>query len=263
MGSAGVVVQGLDSGRLAAASVCRRLPLTWAGRNASSSWCGCIAYDSRASTATAVGFCDVSARRWDKKGRPRSLGSLRGVQPKRLSCGRSIVQLRLLLDAFPVSRYMKKEAKWAKPLKTGIEELDSKQPGRTIFMALKGTLTCPHYQIRVSFAEDRVPFVVSLSGHKTNTHLWIAGIVWRTGASSNLNYVCLFAPYSSAKLPYDHFKFTSRYRDCLKTFWWSLCLRFFEEWEVSHTKVKINVIPENHQKFRTWSCSDIWSIVLL
>lgn len=46
-----------------------------------------VAYESRASTAIAIGFCDVSAHRREKKGPPQVLGSLRGDGPKSLPQG--------------------------------------------------------------------------------------------------------------------------------------------------------------------------------
>lgn len=59
------------------------------------------------------------------------------------------------------------------------------------------------------FQKTESLLLFSLSGHRTNTHLWIAGTVWRAGASTNLIFVCLFVTYSSEKIPSDHLKLIS------------------------------------------------------
>lgn len=84
MGSAGVGGQGLDLEGLAASLACRRPELI---KMLHPAGVVVVAYESRASTAIAVGFCDVSAHRREKRGPPQVLGSLRGDGRKSLPHG--------------------------------------------------------------------------------------------------------------------------------------------------------------------------------
>lgn len=101
-------------------------------------------YDSSASMAVAVGVCNVCPQTGEKVVL-RSLLRFKMMDQRDFPMGEAFEQLRLLVDAFPVICYMKKEAKWAKALKNKIEKIGSKQPGRPIFVALPRTLACLHW----------------------------------------------------------------------------------------------------------------------
>lgn len=121
------------------------VPETWANGSASPHWC---ARESLMSPERArpwqLGFAMWLPIDRRKRDILRSLVPPTATDESDFPMGEALVWLWMLLDVFSVSCYMKKEAKWAKPLKNEIEKFDSKQPGRTIFMALEGTLTCLH-----------------------------------------------------------------------------------------------------------------------
>lgn len=137
-----VVVQGLSLGRSAAVSVCQRLLLSQTGWNASPIEVGFLWLQGEHGHSSWGLQCVPTDGR--RKVMLMSLVHFKMMDRRDLPMGEAFEQLRLLLDVFPVICYMKKEAKWAKTLKNKIEKLDSKQPGRPIFVALPRTLTCPH-----------------------------------------------------------------------------------------------------------------------
>lgn len=110
VGSAGVAVQGLDSGRLAAASVCRRLPLTWAGRNASSPGVVVLLMTPEQARPQQLGFAMCLPVDGTKRDILGLLVPFKVFDQRDFPVGEAFVQLRLLLDVFPVSCYMKKRS---------------------------------------------------------------------------------------------------------------------------------------------------------